>query len=155
MAAASHDQRGTPARVLETLEAIQGLSERMDHMHGELKASMGMNATDIATLRMLIMRERTGEAVSPRDISRQLNISTASTTTLLDRLVASGHVERIPHPEDRRARVIVLTEKARGEFFAHFGHRLAAMRAVAAAYDDAELAVVNDFLARLEASLHD
>ncbi|WP_238148008.1 MarR family winged helix-turn-helix transcriptional regulator [Rothia halotolerans] len=144
-----------PPRVLETLEGIQGLSERMDQMHGDLKDSMGMNASDLATLRMLVMRERAGQAVTAGEIARQLGISTASTTALIDRLVASGHAERVPHPQDRRARIVVLTEKARRDFFTHFGHRLAAMRAVAASYEDEQLALINDFLARLGEALRD
>jgi DNA-binding MarR family transcriptional regulator len=142
-------------RVMETLEGIQGLSERMDHMHGDLKDSMGMNASDLATLRMLVMRERVGQSVTPGEISRHLGISTASTTALIDRLVASGHAERAPHPQDRRARIVVLTEKARRDFFAHFGHRLAAMRTLAASYEDEQLALINDFLARLGEALRD
>jgi DNA-binding MarR family transcriptional regulator len=107
---------------------------------------MDMNATDLAALRMLIVREQRGETVSPHDVARHLRISTASTTKLLDRLTATGHLERQPHPHDRRARVVVLTERTRREFFQHFGAHLSAMRGVAEEYTDDELAVVARFL---------
>ncbi len=135
--------------VMQVLQAIRAFSDAMDRMHGGLKGDMDMNATDLAALRMLIMREQRGESVSPHDVARHLRISTASTTKLLDRLSDSGHVERRPHPSDRRARVIVLTEESRRAFYRHFGERLQGMRGVADRYADEELAVITRFLGEL------
>ena len=81
------------------LQAVRALSDAMDRMHGGMKGDMEMNATDLAALRMLIVREERGETVSPHQVADHLRISTASTTKLLDRLPASGHVERRPHPQ--------------------------------------------------------
>jgi DNA-binding MarR family transcriptional regulator len=142
---------GTPHEqaVLDVLLAIRAFSDAMDRMHGGMKGDMAMNATDLATLRMLIMREQRGESVSPHDVARHLRISTASTTKLLDRLSASGHLERRPHPHDRRARVIVLTDESRRTFYRHFGERLQGMRSVADRYTDRELALLTRFLGEL------
>jgi DNA-binding MarR family transcriptional regulator len=135
--------------VLDVLLAIRAFSDAMDRMYGGMKGDMEMNATDLAALRMLIMREQRGEQVSPHDVARHLRISTASTTKLLDRLSASGHVERHPHPHDGRGRLVVLTEESRHAFFRHFGQRLQAMRSVALRYDDDDLAVIARFLGEL------
>ena len=132
--------------VREVLQAVRALSDAFDRMHSDMKGGMDMNATDLAALRMLIVREQRGQTVSPHDVARHLRISTASTTKLLDRLSATGHVERRPHPRDRRARVVVLTDRSRREFFEHFGGHLSQMRDVAERYDDAELAVVARFV---------
>ena len=80
--------------VMGVLRAIQALSDAMDRMQSGMKGDMDMNATDIAALRMLIMREQRGQTVSPHDLAEHLRISTASTTKLLDRLTLSGHLER-------------------------------------------------------------
>ena len=135
--------------VLQVLQAVRAFSDAMDRMHGDMKDDMEMNASDLSALRMLIMREQRGQAVSPHDVAEHLRISTASTTKLLDRLTRSGHVERRPHPRDGRARVIVLTDESRKTFFRHFGERLQSMRRVADRYTDAELAVIARFLAEL------
>jgi DNA-binding MarR family transcriptional regulator len=135
--------------VLQVLLAVRAFSDAMDRMYGGMKGDMDMNASDLSALRMLIMREQRGESVSPHDLSRHLRISTASTTKLLDRLTAAGHVERRPHPTDRRARVIVLTQRSRDTFFEHFGERLQAMRGVADRYSDDELAAIARFLGEL------
>ncbi|KQR85926.1 transcriptional regulator [Microbacterium sp. Leaf436] len=140
---------GTRPAVTDTLRAVQTLSDALDRMHSGMKGDMDMNASDLATLRMLTIREYRGQSVSPHDVATHLRISTASTTKLIDRLVASGHLERRPHPSDGRARVVVLTEKSRREFFQHFGAHLSAMGEVAARYDDAQLSTINDFLGSL------
>jgi len=139
--------------VMGVLRAIQALSDAMDRMHSGMKGDMDMNATDVAALRMLIMREQRGETVSPHDLAEHLRISTASTTKLLDRLTVSGHLERRPHPHDRRARIVVLTQTSRDDFYKHFGVRLRAMRGVAEGYGEAELAVVARFMGELSKAL--
>ena len=139
--------------VMRVLTSIRAMGDAMDRMHSGMKGDMDMNATDVAALRLLVIREQQGSAVSPRDISRHLRISTASTTKLLDRLVESGHVERRPHPSDRRARVVVLTDTAREAFFRVFGERLLAMRNVALAFDEAELGVIARFLDDLSGAM--
>lgn len=139
--------------VMDVLKAIRAVSDAMERMHSGMKGDMGMNATDLAALRMLIMREQRGVPVSPHQLASHLRISTASTTKLLDRLSASGHVERRPHPRDRRARIVVLTEVSRTEFYRHFGGRLRAMRSVTSHYDRDELRIIVRFLDELSAAL--
>lgn len=139
--------------VMGVLQAIRAFTDAMDRMHGGLKADMDMNATDLAALRMLIMREGRGEIVSPHQLAEHLRISSASTTKLLDRLSASGHVARQPHPHDRRARVVVLTDESRSAFFRHFGERLRLMRGVAERYTDVELVLITGFLAEISETL--
>lgn len=141
--------------VMEAMTAVRAFSDAMDKMHGGLRGDMDMNASDLAALRMLIVREQRGEWVSPHDIASHLAISTASTTKLLDRLTLSGHLERRPHPRDRRARVVVLSQAARSEFYEHFGARLRRMRAAMDGYSDVELRACVRFLADMEDALVD
>lgn len=135
--------------VMAVLRDVRAFSDAMDRMHGGMKGDMAMNATDLQALRMMIMREQREEAVSPHDVARHLRITTASTTKLLDRLTESGHIERQPHPTDRRARIVVLTEESRQAFYRHFGEKLFAMRAVAERFDESDLAVVSRFLSEI------
>jgi len=135
--------------VMDVLRGIRALGDAMDRMHSGMKGDMDMNASDVAALRMLIVREQRGQTVSPHDLARHLRISTASTTKLLDRLTASGHLERRPHPHDRRARVVVLTQASREQFYRMFSERLRAMRLVAEDFADDELHVVARFLYQL------
>lgn len=141
--------------VMSALESVRTLSDAMDHMHTGIRGEMDMNATDLAALRMLIVRERDDRWVSPHEIAEHLAISTASTTKLLDRLTESGHLERRPHPHDGRARIVVLTDTARAEFYRHFGQRMTRMRGVMEGFSDDELRAIVRFLGELSAALDD
>lgn len=148
----------TPAvrpSALAALEAVQVLDDALDRTHHRLKSAVEMNASDVSTLRMLVIRERQGTRTTPQDIAAHLRLSTATVTTLLDRLAAAGHVRRTPHPADRRSRIVELTDRARSTFRRHFGGELQAMREVIEARDDADLEVVTAFLADLAAALAD
>jgi DNA-binding MarR family transcriptional regulator len=138
---------------MDAMKSVRAFSDAMDRMHGDLRGDMDMNASDLAALRMLIVREQRGQWVSPRDIAEHLSISTASTTKLLDRLTDSGHLERRAHPHDRRARVVVLSETARTDFYRHFGERMRRMRAAMTDYTDEELRTIVRFLAGMEHAL--
>lgn len=139
--------------VMQAMQAVRAFTDAMDRMHGGIRGDMDMNASDLAALRMLIVREQRGEWVSPHEIAKHLAISTASTTKLLDRLSESGHVKREPHPKDGRARIVVLTEGARSDFYRHFGQRLGRMRVAMTDYTDDELRAIVRFLGDMEVAL--
>ncbi|KAA9110278.1 MarR family winged helix-turn-helix transcriptional regulator [Microbacterium rhizomatis] len=139
--------------VIEALQGVRAFSDAIDRMNGGMKDDMAINATDLAALRMLIMREQRDETVSPHELARHLRISTASTTKLLDRLTASGHLERRAHPRDRRSRVVVLTDESKTSFFRHFGENLRAMRGVADEYTTEELQVIVRFMADMSVAI--
>nr|WP_199692411.1 MarR family transcriptional regulator [Microbacterium telephonicum] len=135
------------------MEAVRAFTDAMDRMHGTLRGDMDMNATDLAALRMLIVREQRGEVVTPHQLAEHLAITTASTTKLLDRLTADGYLERRPHPTDRRARVVAITDAARGDFYRHMGERMRRMREAMTVYSDEELRAVISFLEDMEVAL--
>ncbi|MCT9820426.1 MarR family transcriptional regulator [Microbacterium sp. W1N] len=139
--------------VFAAMEAVRSFTDAMDRMHGGLRGDMDMNATDLAALRMLIVREGRGEPVTPHRLAEHLAITTASTTKLLDRLTESGYVERLPHPTDRRARVVAITAAARADFFRHMAERMRRMREAMTPYSDDELRAVVRFLEDMEVAL--
>ena len=84
-------------------------------MRRRISEGMSMNETDLRALQLVIAAEGAGRTMTPRDLAQALRISTASTTKLLDRLTASGHLGRQPHPSDRRSVVVVATDHAHAE----------------------------------------
>ena len=88
--------------VLEVMEAVRAFSDSMDHMYGGIRGQMDMNATDLAALRMLIIREQRDELVKPADIAAHLAISTASTKAQNARSVACVAMS---DAEARRSRI--------------------------------------------------
>ena len=89
---------------------------RADHeMRRRMSAGMDMNTTDLAALRCVIAHELAGDPVTPLRLAQDLEISGASTSKALDRLTASGHLERVPHPRDGRSRIVVATDHAHSQ----------------------------------------
>lgn len=117
--------------------------------------SMGMGETDILALRYLLRAEVSGRAVVPKDLSQFLGITSASTTSLIDRLVASGHVRREPHPTDRRSVVVVPTVESDKEVRVTLGAMHRRMMAVAESLSADEARVVVDFLRRMTEALEE
>lgn len=74
---------------------------------------MRLNETDMRALHYLIVCANQGATATPGGIATHLGISTASTTKLLDRLEKGGHIQRAPHPTDRRALAITITPETR------------------------------------------
>ncbi|GEO94573.1 MarR family winged helix-turn-helix transcriptional regulator [Kocuria turfanensis] len=132
-----------PVQVLEALRAYRAAETAMRR---RTKDSMGMGEKDVLALRYLLEAHRAGTPMSPRDLAARLGISSASTTTLLDRLTRTGHVARRPHPTDRRALVIVATAEADCEVRTTLGRMHERMLATARALDPDQAATVTAFL---------
>lgn len=146
----SGDGDPEPHRLLEALRAFRRADEAM-----RLRASrdMDMNLTDLRALQHVIARERGGLPVAPRELASHLGISTASTTKLLDRLCASGHLERRPHPSDRRSIVVVATPEAHTEVRERLTRMHEGMYAVAKAVPPHCRPAVRDFLLAMAAQV--
>ncbi|MDM7891626.1 MarR family winged helix-turn-helix transcriptional regulator [Curtobacterium caseinilyticum] len=78
-------------------------------MRERKRRAMGMNATDMEAVRFLLRAGEEGRAVRPGDLTAHLGITSASTTAVVRRLVASGHVERRADPSDGRGALLVAT----------------------------------------------
>lgn len=98
------------------------------------------------------MSTNQGNTVTPGMIAEHLTISTASTTKLLDRLAAAGHITRSPHPSDRRAVVITVNPHAHTEVQETIGRLHARRFHVAARLQAHEREIVIRFLDELSAT---
>lgn len=64
--------------------------------------ALAVNPTDLSAMEHLM----TAGSLTPSELSRRLDISTAATTLVVDRLVALGHAQREAHASDRRKVVV-------------------------------------------------
>ena len=67
-----------------------------------LGRELAVNPTDLKAMEHLI----SSGPLSPTELARRLDMSTAAVTTVVDRLVAASHVARSQHPTDRRGVVV-------------------------------------------------
>lgn len=86
---------------------------------GELEAT---EFSDIRPTHGCVFRFVKGPGLRLTDLAERANMTKQSVGEIVDDLAARGYVERVPDPEDRRAKLICLTEK--GEEAQAFGLRL-------------------------------
>lgn len=97
-------------------------------------------------LHFLIVARHTQTLATPGAIAQHLEISTASTTKLLDRLETGGHIVRAAHPSDRRALAITITNETYEAAVETVGRQQARRFYAAARLTEAEREVVIRFL---------
>ncbi|WP_431473246.1 MarR family winged helix-turn-helix transcriptional regulator [Ornithinimicrobium sp. W1665] len=100
----------------ETLDALRSLLDTSRRATPALARRAELSHNEAAVLEH-IMDEPTG----PTELAQRLGVTSAAASGIVDRLVARGHVERQPHPSDRRRTVVVVvaTGSGREEMLGH------------------------------------
>lgn len=144
------DRTGVSADDLQQInrlmEAMAALRAAENELSEASRRYMNLNESDMRALHYLIVARNQGIVATPGGIATHLNISTASTTKLLDRLERAGHILRQPHPSDRRALAITVTEETRAAAMNTVGRQQARRFGVAAGLAPADREVVIRFL---------
>lgn len=142
----SETDLGQCVRVMESLhewqEAARALSEAS-------RRYMKLNESDMRAVRMLIRAKKQNIIVTPKDIAREVGISSASTTKLVDRLAQGGHIVRWPHPSDRRTMCIEVTAETASSAQNTIGRQHARRLSAAAAMSPGDRDAVIRFLSAL------
>lgn len=134
------------ARVLRALLDYRASEEAMRRRTGD---SMRMGASDLQALRFLLKAQGEGRIVSGRDLANHLGMTSASVTALLDRLTKSGHVQRTPHPTNRRSNMITATPGSDEEVRQTLGSMHTRMFDAARGLHDSDAEVVRSFLSAM------
>ncbi|WP_158864748.1 MarR family transcriptional regulator [Leifsonia sp. AG29] len=149
-----HDDLGEDelADIIALLTSIREWREAEQRLNFESRSRMKLNETDMKALRYIIASANAGVTVTAGVLAEHLRISTASTTKLLDRLEKAGHIERRPHPSDRRAVTIAITPETHREIRRTMGLQHARRFEVARALNPEERRIVTRFLRDLSAT---
>jgi DNA-binding MarR family transcriptional regulator len=132
--------------VAEVLRALAEYRAAEEAMRLRTRESMRMGATDLQALRFLLKAQGEGRTVSGRELADHLGMTSASVTALLDRLTVSGHVQRTPHPTDRRSNMVTATVGSDEEVRHTLGEMHGRMMDTARALSAPDADVVRDFL---------
>lgn len=97
------------------VHALRRYAEASDRAVEAAGNQHGMYRTDLRALTLLMQRQAQGLQTTPKDLGRLLNLTSASTTALVDRLVANGHAERNRSTTDRRSVIVRHTPTAQAE----------------------------------------
>lgn len=141
------------AEISAVMQALGELREAEDRLNQASQEYMKLGRTDMMALHFLIVEENRGRVITAGAIAAHLRISTASTTKLLDRLARGGHITRAPHPTDRRALAIRITEETRRAAYETVGTQHARRFHAAARLTSQERRTVIDFLRDMTAEI--
>ncbi|MFJ4264901.1 MarR family winged helix-turn-helix transcriptional regulator [Paenarthrobacter nicotinovorans] len=138
---------------VDVLNALRDYRTAEAEMRRRTRASMGMGETDLLALRYLLEAQRAGREVGPKELAVRLGVTSASMTSLVDRLVRSGYVVRQPHPTDRRALILRPTPGSDQEVRSTLGEMHARMMEAAETLSGEDAAVVVEFLRRMRKAI--
>lgn len=90
--------------VRESLDELRHAESRL-----ERRRQLAEQPTEIErlALRYVVDRAALQQAATPGELAQHLGVPNPKVTRLLQRLEASGVVETLPHPTDRRSKVVV------------------------------------------------
>jgi DNA-binding MarR family transcriptional regulator len=97
---ASPDERGAAEALI--VSDVQALSAESDDLGREFSARNALGLNDFRALLHVMVAEADGSPLTQSELGRRIGVSGAAITYLVDRMVASGHLEREAHESDRR-----------------------------------------------------
>jgi DNA-binding MarR family transcriptional regulator len=137
----------TRDRLIEQiLDELLMMGGDADRLTGAAAAFNQLNRTDLRALQALREGGLTAGA-----LARSLGVTSGATTRVIDSLVASGHVVRVPDRSDRRRVLVQLTPGAMRSVELTFDGLRADARRLLGRYGDSELETLARFLADVRA----
>lgn len=133
-------QTGSLVALREAVEA----GARVRHV---VARRAGLGDSELVALQHLVRAP-----LGPAELARILDISTAASTGVVDRLAERGHVERHPHAADRRRTEVRVTASGREEVLAHLLPMFTALDAWDRSFSDDERALVERYLRGVRAA---
>ncbi|MCA5923752.1 MULTISPECIES: MarR family winged helix-turn-helix transcriptional regulator [Curtobacterium] len=97
---------------MDVLNALRRYRAAESAAQRRAREALGIGENALLALRVLIEAGHEDRTVNAKDLAERLEITAASTSALVDRLVRSGHVERHPDPSDRRGVILTATGRS-------------------------------------------
>lgn len=153
VAQGDQDERAQLRRAL--VDDVRTLTYRSQHLAHAFAEQQVMHPTDLEAVVHVMQAETGGEPLTAGRLGEALGLSSAATTSVLDRLERSGHVRRERDAADRRRVHLRTTGEAMavaGAFFGPLGRRT---DAVMEQFSAEELRAVHRFLVGFSQAMED
>jgi DNA-binding MarR family transcriptional regulator len=132
-------------RVWAAMHAFVAAQDRRRELQEALDLGRGLGRVKVLVL-------LAGGPMSLRDIAEATGVDAPYATVIVDKLVNRGLMERTPHPDDLRRKLVKLTPPGR-DAAALAGQILAEPPAALLALAPGDLAILEDVLTRLAAAV--
>lgn len=124
--------------------ALRRLLQAGREMQAALARQLGVRLTDVQAVDHVVSAS---QPVGTVELGHRMGIRSASAAALVDRLAASGHLVRQPHPSDRRRVTLTATDHARAQVRQALTPLLEEIASIAGRLDDDQAQTVLTFLA--------
>ncbi|GAB94714.1 DNA-binding MarR family transcriptional regulator [Kineosphaera limosa] len=124
-----------------TLSALREVMTVGNQVGPVIARRAGLSHSELDALERLAERP-----YGPAELAKQLGVTTAAGTQIVDRLVARGHATRRKHESDRRRTEVVISDSGRAEVVGHLMPMFAALGRLDAALTPQEAQVVTRYL---------
>lgn len=102
---------------------------------------------------LMAQLERVVDGMTLGEVSQRMMVSAGNVTSLVERLVRSGYLERRPAPNDRRSQLIKLTAAGRAHFAAMAAAHQAWIGELLSGVSERDMAAIRDELAKVKRSV--
>jgi DNA-binding MarR family transcriptional regulator len=132
---------------------LQKFTTEAERYSETVRRKHGLARNDIHAINAVIEADRAGVTTTPGELRERLVLSSAAMTAVLDRLEASGHLERQHSSEDRRQVLLRSTPSARVTGREMFDPMVQHMLPILADYSPEQLRLVADLISKLTVAI--
>jgi DNA-binding MarR family transcriptional regulator len=129
------------ALIAEAGNAMQAYQRSTQAFDDAVGRALGLNPTDLRCLDWLVDGPK-----SAGELSAGTGLSSAATTTLIDRLESKGFVQRVRDSVDRRRVLVEMTTQGRERVYRYYGPIVEEGNALFADVADEQLGQMRDWL---------
>jgi DNA-binding MarR family transcriptional regulator len=136
-------------RITVTIKAsLRDLSNQISLLNHQVGARVALRDIDLDCFDLI---SQVGP-ISPGALARRSGVHPATVTGIVDRLEKNGWIAREQDPSDRRGTLLRARPDRTGELFQLYSGMNAGMDELCAGFDEAQLELIADFLARAAAA---
>lgn len=125
----------------ESLEALRELVDVAALVGPAIARRAHLSHSELTALELLIKG-----TCGPVELARELGVTSAASSGIVDRLVGRGHVVRRPHPSDGRRTEVVITPSGRDEVLGHLMPMFVSLQELDRGMDPQEREIVARYL---------
>jgi DNA-binding MarR family transcriptional regulator len=120
--------------------ALTRLESSFAALRGRLRDRLDISGADLTVVQFVARAESAGRHVRVKDLAERLGLTGPAVTGAIDRLERTGHLQRVPNPDDGRSRHIELTPSAREAYAAAMDSTNEHLHELLASFTDRERA---------------
>jgi DNA-binding MarR family transcriptional regulator len=136
-------------RQTPTLRALRELIDVSSRVAPAVARRAKLSHRELRALELLITSPH-----GPVELARELGVTSAASSGIVDRLCARGHAVREPHDNDKRRTQVLITESGREEVLGYLVPMFSALAELDAQLSEAERPVVKRYLRGAIAAMH-